>query len=142
MTIERITSENYQDFCDMLYWRAKGVEEKAPIEAVPDELNDDNLYVYAARVDGRFVGWISLCYLPKVSRVKKGYVYVDELWTAEKYRNRGIAKALMAKADELKTTLNATGIRLYVNTKNPIAQHLYTACGFTGDDTAIFMEKE
>ena len=28
MTIERITSENYQEFCDMLYWRAKGKEEK------------------------------------------------------------------------------------------------------------------
>ena len=64
MTIERITSENYQDFCDMLYWRAKGKEEKAPLEDVPDELNDRNLYVYAAREESRFVGWISLTYLP------------------------------------------------------------------------------
>ena len=141
MTIERITSEKYKDFCDMLYWRAKGVEEKAPIEAVPDELNDRNLYVYAAREEGRFVGWISLTYLPKVSRVKKGYVYVDELWVAEKYRTRGIAKALMAKAAERKPKLNATGIRLYVNENNPIAHNLYTACGFKGEDKAYFMEK-
>ena len=141
MTIERITSENYQDFCDMLYWRAKGMEEKAPIEAVPDELNDRNLYVYAAREEGRFVGWISLTYLPKVSRVKKGYVYVDELWVAESYRGKGIAKALMARADELKTKLDATGIRLYVNENNPIAHNLYTVCGFKGEDKAYFMEK-
>ena len=141
MTIERITSENYQDFCDMLYWRAMGKEEKAPLEDVPDELNDRNLYVYAAREESRFVGWISLTYLPKVSRVKKGYVYVDELWVAEKYRNRGIAKALMAKADEMKTKLDATGIRLYVNENNPIAHNLYTACGFSGEDKAYFMEK-
>ena len=45
------------------------------------------------------------------------------------------------KADELKDELNATGIRLYVNVNNPIAQKLYEACGYVEDGRAIFMEK-
>ena len=70
-----------------------------------------------------------------------GHVYVDELWVEPSYRGNGFAKALLKKADELKDELNATGIRLYVNVNNPIAQKLYEACGYVEDGRAIFMEK-
>ena len=139
--IHRITAENYSAFADLLYWRANESERPPQEEPVPAELSDPNLYVYAALADGRFVGWISLCYIPKVSRWKRGHVYVDELWVAPEYRRRGIAMALMATADRLKEHLNATGIRLYVNHNNPEALALYQKIGFVNTGSAYFMEK-
>ena len=136
-----ITPDNYSRFADLLYWRAQGTEGTAPDEPVPAELSDPNLYVYAAEAEGRFVGWISLCYIPKVSRWKKGHVYVDELWVAPEYRRRGIGRALMSTADKLKETLEATGIRLYVNHNSPEALSLYRSCGYTETGSAYFMEK-
>ena len=144
-TIERINEFNYPFFDDMLFWRETGKERYHTDNPTPsqviNELANPNLYVYAAAIDNRFVGWISLVYIPKISRWKKGHIYVDEIWVAPEYRRQGIAKSLMQKADELRTQLSATGIRLYVNIQNPDAKKLYEKCGFKEDGQALFMEK-
>lgn len=145
--IEKIDINNYSLFEDMVFWRENGFERESsqtPVsEQMKKELSNPNLFVYAVMVDCRYVGWISLCYIPKIgSRWNgHGHVYVDELWVAPNFRGRGYAKALMKKADELKTNLEATGIRLYVNVNNPAAKFLYEHCGFQEDCQACFMEK-
>lgn len=144
--IERINESFYPLFEDMVFWRENGCERapsaSAVLEDVQKELCNPNLYLYAARVDNRYVGWISLLYLPKVGKWKgHGHVYVDELWVAPPFRRMGLAKALLAKADELKDALQATGIRLYVNVLNDGAHALYASCGFQEDGQAWFMEK-
>ena len=143
--LERVGETTYPLFSDMLFWRENGCERAPSDEPVPEdvraELRDPNLYLYAAKADGRYVGWISLVYIPKVSKWKRGHVYVDELWTAPEYRRQGIAKALLAKADELAASLHATGVRLYVNVENPAAAILYRSCGFEENGQAFFMEK-
>lgn len=54
-------------------------------------------------VDKRYVGWISLIYMPKAGKWNgHGHIYVDELWIEPSFRGQGLAKALMRKADELK----------------------------------------
>ena len=147
MEIQKISSHNYSMFDDMVFWRENGFERapsQQPVsEQMQKELSNPNLHVYAALADGRFVGWISLVYIPKIgSRWNgHGHVYVDELWVQPDYRGRGYAKALMKKADELKQALEATGIRLYVNVSNPTAQKLYEGCGYAEDGQAILMEK-
>lgn len=145
--IEKISSQNYSQFDDMVFWRENGHERipsSSPIsERMQQELNNPNLYVYAALAEGRYVGWISLVYIPKIgSRWNgHGHVYVDELWVQPNYRGRGYAKALMQKADELQKQLEATGVRLYVNVNNPTARRLYETCGYLEDGQACFMEK-
>ncbi len=108
------------------------------------KVNNPGFYVYAIDVDNRFVGWISIVYIPKIgSRWNgHGHMYVDELWVAPDYRNNGFAKALLKKADELKIKLNTNGIRLYVNVNNQTAYSLYKGCGYIEDGQAIFMEKD
>lgn len=146
--IERIDERNYHLFDDMIFYRMNGrdrnVGEINPLfdaERVTTALTNPNLYVYAAKCDNRFVAWISLVYMPKIGRTGgRGYIYVDELWTADEYRRRGIARTLMGKADELCVEFDALGIRLY--TSNPVAKSLYESCGYiTEDDMAYFMEK-
>ena len=147
MEIQKISPQNYSQFDDMVFWRENGFERapsQQPVsEQMQKELNNPNLYVYAVLAEGRFVGWISLVYIPKIgSRWKgHGHVYVDELWVQPDYRGRGYAKTLMKKADDLKKELEATGIRLYVNVTNPTAQKLYEGSGYSEDGQAIFMEK-
>lgn len=145
-TIEKIDVNNYSLFDDMVFWREHGNErEPSQIlisEQMKNELSNPDLYVYAVKVDGRYVGWISCVYIAKVGRWNgHGHIYVDELWVEPSYRGNGFAKALLKKADELKDKLGATGIRLYVNVNNPIAQKLYESCGYVEDGKAIFMEK-
>lgn len=146
--IDRIDAANYSRFDDMVFWRQNGCEREpsqTPVsEQMKKALANPNLQVYAAMVDKRYVGWISLVYIPKIgSRWNgHGHVYVDELWVEPGFRGRGLAKALMKKADDLKTEWDAVGIRLYVNVNNPTAQKLYERCGYLEDGQAYFMEKE
>ena len=147
MKIDRIDSQNYSRFDDMVFWRENGCEREpthTPVsEQMEKQLANPNLQVYAVEVENRYVGWISLVYIPKIgSRWKgRGHVYVDELWVEPGYRGRGYAKALLAKAEELKKEWDANGIRLYVNVHNPTAQKLYERCGYQEDGQAYFMEK-
>ena len=144
--IEKINADNYQKFDDMIYWRINGKQRIASsgliTQSIKNELLNPNLFIYAVLVDSIYVGWISLIYMPKVGRFDgHGYVYVDELWVEQSHRNYGLAKALMKKADELSVELNASGVRLYVNTENPVALNLYEKCGYHKNGEAIFMEK-
>lgn len=145
-TIEKIDASNHSLFDDMVFWRGNGFEREPSQEPVSNqikkELLNPNLFVYAVKVDGRYVGWISCVYIAKVGKWKgHGHIYVDELWVEPSFRGNGFAKALLKKADELKDKFEATGIRLYVNVNNPVAQNLYEACGYVEDGRAIFMEK-
>lgn len=122
--IDRINESNYFLFDDMVFWRENEFEREPTkiqiAEQIKRELDNPNLYVYAAMSVNRYVAWISLIYLPKVGRWKgHGHIYVDEL----------------------SRKLEATGIRLYVNVNNPIAKSLYESCGYNEDGQAYFMEK-
>jgi len=145
--IERIDENNYILFDNMVFWRENGFEREVSPSSLSDqmikELNRANFYVFAVMVEGRFVGWISLTYIPKIGNRWNGHghIYVDELWIQPNYRGRGLAKALMKKADDLKSEYNASGIRLYVNINNPTAKKLYESCGYIEDGQAYFMEK-
>lgn len=124
----------------MVFWREHGFEREPSqmpaAEPIRKELANPNLYLYAVMADGRYAGWISLIYLPKAGRWKG-----HELWIAPEFRGQGLAKALMKKADALKTELEAAGIRLYVNVDNPAAKKLYERCGYLEDGQAYFMGK-
>jgi ribosomal protein S18 acetylase RimI-like enzyme len=144
--IVKIDAENYSLFDDMVYWRMNGSERLPSKETVPqsilNELCNPNLFIYAVEADGRYVGWISLIYMPKVGKYNGyGHVYVDELWIQPSYRKSGFAYELMKKADVLKQEKCAAGIRLYVNVDNISAQKLYEKCGFSFSGSAYLMEK-
>jgi ribosomal protein S18 acetylase RimI-like enzyme len=150
--IIKVDNQNYSMFDDMVFWRMNRRErtyaEKSEVannnfSDVYLALANPNLYVYAALDNDKFVGWISIIYMPKIGRLNGlGHIYVDELWVEPIYRKQGIANKLMKKADELLNTTASAGVRLYVNTENPNAQRLYEKRGFSESGTAYFMEKD
>jgi ribosomal protein S18 acetylase RimI-like enzyme len=150
IVIERINRTNYHLFEDMVYWRMTGAELTRPEKDTNGkkdftekfkDLEFPGFYSYGALYEGRFIGWISMMYTPKIgSRWSKGMIYVDELWVAPEYRNRGIAKQLMEKAYECQKNTGAVELRLYVGTENTIAQKVYKSCGFQENGNAIYYE--
>ncbi|MDR0309682.1 MAG: GNAT family N-acetyltransferase, partial [Candidatus Methanoplasma sp.] len=106
-------------------------------------LDNENLFIYAAQSEDKFVGYVSIVYIPKVGRKCNGHLFIDELWVNPHYRKRGIADALMKKADILCKEKNISGLRLYVDITNNDALSLYKKCGYEGKfGTSQFMEKE
>jgi ribosomal protein S18 acetylase RimI-like enzyme len=150
-TIEKITEENYAMFEDLTFARGNGREKTAEELLLPREyektfktLANENLHIFAAKTDGKFVGYVSAVYIPKVGNPKSpGHFFIDELWTKPNYRNLGAAYALMSKVEEASKKAGAIGMRLYTGSDNAAARALYEKCGYKnlGCD-ACFMEKE
>jgi len=137
-------------FDDMVFFRInereRSEQERAEtrnFDRTYEALDNKNLYVFAAQAADKFVGWISIVYIPKISRANgKGHLFIDELWVSPAFRQKGIANALMAQADMLSKE-NVLGLRLYVNRNNEEAISLYQKFGYEFQfDTALFMEKE
>ena len=148
--ILKVNKSNYLLFDDMLFFRINE-REKNEFEQKNTKINDTvykiledkNLYLYAAQTGNKFIGWISLVFIPKIGKTNgKGHLYIDELWVNPAYRNNGIAYALMGKGEIISNELNTAGLRLYVNSDNNEALPLYKKCGYIEKGNAIFMEKE
>jgi len=70
--IVKIDARNYSLFDDMIYWRMNGSErlplKEAIKQSIINELSNPNLFIYVVEVERRYVGWISLIYMPKVGK--------------------------------------------------------------------------
>jgi len=78
-SIVRVNKENYALFDDMVYFRINNREKTTTEQIEPNNytancvmLNNENLHVYAAQVDNRFVGWISAVFIPKIGHPRYG----------------------------------------------------------------------
>lgn len=153
VTVEQVTKENYHMFYDMVSWRMNNVEltqiEKEKNRSrvfveVYKNLNHPGFYTFCALYEGRFVGWISLMYTPKIAlqRWSNGVMYIDELWVAPEFRRKGIAKQLMEKAFECQKNAGAAEVRVYVGDDNIPAQELYNKSGLHVDSKAVYMKSD
>ncbi len=143
INIVAVDRENYHCFKAMVN-RRLGREEKPdqPVDADLDFLTRDNVWVYAAQADGKFVGWVSAVLIPKPDD-RKGLLFIDEMWTDENYRNLGIGRLLLDRAIDLARELNLWKVRLYVDSDNPAARRLYANAGFREEHKkAILCQRE
>lgn len=139
-SIVSVNKDNYALFDDMVFRRVHNrertpEEKKQPRDFAENHkmLADKNLHVYAAEAGGRFVGWVSAVFIPKVGHPKyggKGFLDIDELWTDPACRQHGIAQALMTAAEQAARAMDVAGLRLYVGGDNAPAYRLYTRCGY------------
>lgn len=149
--LARIGEKEYRDFCSLLEWRRTGVENGDVTSYVSDELQtffaDYNVlesgtfFIFAARVDGRFVGYATAAVIPKPDP-RRGILYVDELWVAEPYRLGGIATMLMQEALSIARSLKLWRVRLYVGMDNLAARNYYRKMGFAEKGDAVWCEYE
>jgi len=151
-SIVRVNKNNYFMHDDMIFHRKHGRDKnECELKEIQDFtaeykiLDNENLFIYAAQTENKFVGYISIAYIPKVGQTLhglNGFLFVDELWTNPNYRENGIAYALMMQADKLCKDKKISGLRLYVSGDNTAARTLYTKCRYNDKGgNAHFMEK-
>jgi ribosomal protein S18 acetylase RimI-like enzyme len=152
-SIVRVNKENYLMHDNMIFHRKHGRDKtkeelngNQDFNTEYDVLENENLFIYAAQIDSKFIAYISIAYIPKVGRSiqgNNGFLFIDELWTNPNYRKKGIAYALMKKADTLCRDMKIAGLRLYVSANNEAGISLYKKCGYEIKfDETLLMEKE
>ncbi len=147
----RVGQAEYDDFCALLEWRRTGVESGDAAKYMAEETQDfftaynvldsDTFFIFAAKVDGRFVGYATAVIIPKPDP-RRGILYVDELWVAEPFRLGGIATMLMREALALARTLKLWRVRLYAGMDNLAARNYYRKMGFAEKGDAVWCEYE
>lgn len=148
--IVRITEQNYLEFCKLIEWRRTGREEEPDLSRYQGErerqffskhdvLSSESFYVFAARCDGKFVGYLTAALIPKADP-RLGTLYIDELWVASDYRHRGIAGLLVREALLVAKRLRLWRVRLTVSTDNDVARAFYRKWGFRESATCMFCE--
>ncbi|MCL1882254.1 MAG: GNAT family N-acetyltransferase [Defluviitaleaceae bacterium] len=150
-SIVRVNKDNYSMFDDMVFYRGNG-RYKNEEESNADHdftscytaLEIQTFYVFAAKSEDRFVGYVFINYLPKVGSTNAGgWLFIDDLWVNPDFRRKGIANALMKKADNLSKEMNTARLRLYVNAENPEGIFLYKKCGYVQTfGGSMLMQKE
>ncbi len=151
ISIVTVNKDNYLEFSKLLEWRRTGIEkedfkgyegkEQADFFQEYNILNSKFFFIFAAKCDGKLVGYINAIMIPKPDP-RLGVIYIDELWTAPAYRKRGIAEKLMKKAINLSKELNLWKVRLIVGQENSVARNFYKKMGFCESSKSLFCEMD
>jgi ribosomal protein S18 acetylase RimI-like enzyme len=94
-----------------------------------DWTRSDSTWILLAYVEGEPAGYAVICRIPKADE-RAGFLFVDALHVLRAYRRRGVARALLARVDEMARELGMHGVRLLVRPNNELARSLYRQAGF------------
>jgi ribosomal protein S18 acetylase RimI-like enzyme len=94
-----------------------------------DWLRSDSCWLLLAWVGGEPAGFVLAVRIPKADE-RAGYLFVDEVYVLPACRRTGVARALLARVQELAGELGLAGVRLLVRPENTAARTLYRSCGF------------
>lgn len=89
------------------------------------------VHVVLAFVDGSPAG-LAICFEGFSTFACKPLLNIHDIVVAKEYRGRGIAKRLLAKAEEIAISLGCCKLTLEVLEGNSVAQAAYKASGFAG----------
>ena len=139
ISVIKVREEEYLNFCRLLEWRRTGIEQidSSYYKSIKLEsffkkynvLNSDTFFVFAAKAEDKYVGYINAVLIPKPDP-RLGILYVDELWVPEPYRQEGIGRLLIKAVFKVAKELGLWRVRLYVGTWNDVARDFYKKVGF------------
>ncbi len=104
-----------------------------------DWLDSENVWALVALWETQPAGAALLVTIPKAD-ARRGFLFVDELSVLPAFRRRGVARALLAHAEEIACSLGLAGLRLLARPENDAARALYRTLGFSESPT-LFCEK-
>jgi ribosomal protein S18 acetylase RimI-like enzyme len=151
IALSAVKSDNIADLVTLLRAIASDESPEAPLAADKAEADlaasraafdwtrSDSSWILLAYVDGEPAGYAVICRIPKADE-RAGFLFVDELHVLRAYRRRGVARALLARVDELARELGLHGVRLLVRPGNEPARSLYRKTGFEEYET-VFCQK-
>lgn len=136
MEIRKLTIENYEEMLELwsnagLPFKPQGRESYSSIKAEMDANPD---FFLGAFEEGKLVGTIIIS-----SDLRKGWI--NRLAVDPNYRNRGIARAMITKAEEI---LRKRGIRLFcalIEDHNTVSKKLFKKCGYVEHRDILYFSK-
>lgn len=151
--IIRVEEPDIPMLYDLLQWRRAGEETESPpqqanhdgdekerfLAVMREHIRSENLFVWAARFEKWFVGYISVAKIIKPD--PRVYFYIDELWVPKPFRRHGIAFALLQATVQMAKAMNMWRIRL-VAADTPSARNLYRKAGFEVDEQSGWGEMQ
>lgn len=107
-----------------------------------DRINNNESVIYIAYDEnGNGMGFTQLYPLFSSTRVSKLWL-LNDLFVNEKFRNKGVAEALLEKAKKLAIETGSCGLTLETANSNLPAQKLYEKNGWQRDEDHTFFSWE
>ncbi len=98
---------------------------------VPELRKRQGAHVLVALVDGSPAG-LAICFEGFSTFACKPLLNIHDIVVASPYRGRGLARRLLAKAEQVALRLGCCKLTLEVLEGNAVAQAAYKACGYAG----------
>ena len=98
--------------------------------------------IFVAEVEGAIAGFAAVqARVPNEDKDEEPYefAYISDLAVLDRYRNRGIGRALIARAEAFAREKGASWLRISVLARNEVARRLYERRGF--EERLILLEK-
>ncbi|WFU07740.1 GNAT family N-acetyltransferase [Rhizobium sp. CB3090] len=93
--------------------------------------------IFIAFQDDLAVSSVTLVIVPNLTRCGASYALIENVVTHAHYRQRGLARALIATAVATAWEKNCYKVMLLTGSKNPATLRFYANCGFSQDKTGF-----
>ncbi|MEF0938676.1 GNAT family N-acetyltransferase [Rhizobium sp. BR 362] len=93
--------------------------------------------IFIAFQDDLAVSSVTLVIIPNLTRCGASYALIENVVTHTDYRERGLARALIATAVATAWEKNCYKVMLQTGSKNPATLRFYAKCGFSQDKTGF-----
>lgn len=136
--IERITPATCAVYAEFLL-HAAGEPAAITLCASGEALWDERVFVLLAQTaELKPMGAAVAVVIPKAD-ARRGFVFVDELLVLPEFRRQGVARALLARVEQLAREGGWAGVRLLARPENEAARRLYAQLGYT-ESLSVFYE--
>ena len=135
VSIERTASSELVDGLNQLLPQLSSSAEPLTLASLEQMLLSDAVTLFAARLNGRIVGTLTLVVFPIPSGRR---AWIEDVVVDQKSRGNGVGDALTRAAIEHATTLQVRSVDLTSRPSREAANALYVKLGFQRRETNVF----
>ncbi len=133
--IERITSSDLVDGLNRLLPQLSNSAEPITLVSLSQMLSSDAVTLFAARLDGRIIGTLTLVIFPIPSGRR---AWIEDVVVDQKSRGNGVGDALTRAAIEHARTVQVRSVDLTSRPTREAANALYVKLGFQRRETNVY----
>jgi GNAT superfamily N-acetyltransferase len=104
-------------------------------------LGSPTIIVFVAEADGKLVSSCTLVIVPNLTRAARPYGLVENVVTHADYRNRGLARSVLAAALDAAWAADCYKVMLATGSKSPETLRFYEKSGFKQGGKTFFQAR-
>ncbi len=145
MQIRELDQPDLQELL-ALYADLHEVDDPVPTLAIAESvwkelLSSPHFRYFGVILDGQLVASCNLTVIPNLTRACRPYGLIENVVTHRAYRNRGLGKALLARAVKIAWEHNCYKVMLMTGRKDEATLRFYTSAGFDPEGKQAFIAK-